>query len=53
MIPISGNYQAGFPNNNQGLLKKSNDIDVDPGYPLNVIPTERSDESSVRQHKQR
>ena len=31
----------------------SNNIGVDPGYPLNVIPTERSDESSVRQHKQR
>ena len=30
-------------------INLSNNIDVDPGYPRNVIPTERSDESSVRQ----
>ena len=49
----SGTPQKVNDENNYLILIYSNNIDVDPGYPLNVIPTERSDESSVRQHKQR
>ena len=43
----SGTPQKVNDENNYLILIYSNNIDVDPGYPLNVIPTERSDEGSL------